>query len=214
MSIGLSAPSARRTGQNWLTRHRRSRRRRTSRLPLAARTTHLSQWSTFRASHLSEWRTHRSTNRDGRCHWSTNRNRSAHGSTDRNWSAHRHWRNHRNRPGQRHRNTSHLRDWSASRSARTRCRSCTSGPGRCRSSTGGLARRRVEACIVVAAGYQRGGRNLRAQRHCDTAQSSAGSNCCDVESIKDRHRRRTLHLRSDICIHVMQQSRMPYRSRG
>jgi hypothetical protein len=54
----------------------------------------------------------------------------------------------------------------------------------------------VVAC--VAAGYQRGGRNVRAQRHGNPAQPSPSSDYSDVESIKDRHRRRPFHSRSDI----------------
>jgi hypothetical protein len=51
---------------------------------------------------------------------------------------------------------------------------------------------------AVAAGYQRGGRNVRAQSYGDPAQPSRGSNYSDVEPIKDRHRRRLLHSRSGI----------------
>jgi len=194
--------SSRRAGQNWLARHRRSRRRRTGLLPLTARATHLSEWSAFPTSHRE-----RSTHRDGRSHRSpqgnrrAKRDRGAHWDrrSHRNRGARRDRRNYGNRPGQSHRHTRHVRERSAGRSARARCRSCS----------GGLARRRLEAC-VVAAGYQRGGRRLRAQRQSDAAQSSACRNYGDVESIKDRHRRRTLHLRSDI---VMRQRRMPYQGR-
>ena len=209
MGISLRAPSARRPRQKWLAGHRCSSWRRTSLLPLTAiRTGHLHERS---ATH------HGSTHRHGRTHWSTNRHRCTH----RRRSTHRHRRTHRNRsthrhrstdgrrhncrngPGQSHRNASHFIDGSAGRTACARCR---------RSGTSRLARLCLEA--FVAAGYQRGGRNVRAQRQCDPTQPSPSSSNPDVESIKDRHRPRTLRFVQTFRIQLMQQSRMSFSSRG
>jgi hypothetical protein len=181
MADRVCAPSGSRARQNGLTRHGRSIRRRTSRIPFTA----------IRARHVRE--------RSATCHWSTYRNRSTqrnrstrgnrsthrHRSTHRNRSSEGRRRNHRNWPRQSHRNPSHVSEWSASRNARAGCRSCTN-----------FACRRGEA--FVAAGWQRRGRNVRAQCHSDPAQPSPSSNYSDVESIKDRHRHRLLHSRSGI----------------
>ena len=198
--VTFTAPFA-----DWLTIDRRSSWRRTSLLPLTAiLTSHVHEWSTHRPR-----RTHRNTHR----HRRTDRSTDRHPRTHRNRRTHRHRRtdrntderrrNRRNRPRQSQRNAGHLIDWRASRTARACCRRCTNG----------LARRRLDAC-VAATGWQRDGRNVRAQRRCDPAQPSPSSKYSDVESIKDRHRGRTLHLCSDIRIQVMRQSRMPYGSRG
>ncbi len=174
--------SGSRPRQNWLTRLGCSIRRRTSRIPFTGiRARHVRERST--SSHWSTYR-HRSTrrNRSTRGNWSTHRstqrNRSTDRSTQRNRSSN--GRGRRDRPRQRHRNPSHVSEWSAGRTARARCRSCTTS----------FTCRRLEA--FVAAGWQRGGRNVRAQCHSDPAQPSPSSNYSDVESIKDRHRHRLL----------------------
>jgi hypothetical protein len=173
---------SRRAGQNWLTRRRRSIRQRTSRLPLTAIAAgHVNERSATR--HRRNHRNRR-THRNRRSHRSTHRHRRSHRSTHRHRRSHR--STHRNRPRQSQRNTSHVREWSASRTAHARYRRCTIG----------LAHRRLGTC--VAAGWQRGGRNVRAQCHSDPAQPGPSSNYSDVESIKDRHRRRPLHSHSDI----------------
>ena len=99
----------------------------------------------------------RSTHRNWRTHRRAHRNRRTHG----------HRRDHRNRPRQCHRNASHVGEWSATRTAHARYRRCTTS----------LALRR-DAC--VAAGYHRGGRNVRAQRYSDPAQPSPDRNYSDV----------------------------------
>jgi hypothetical protein len=192
-------PSAARARQNWLTSRRCASWRRIDWVPLTAiATSHLREWSAHRHR-----RTYRSAHRHRSAYWSTgwhrrtHRHRRTYRSTYRHRSSHGCRRNRRNRPRQSHRNTSHVSDWSASRTARCRRRTC------------GLAGLRLDAC-VAAAGWQRDGRNVRAQRHCDPAQPSPSSNYPDVESIQDRHRRRTLRLRSDIPLAVTQQNRMPY----
>jgi hypothetical protein len=172
---------SRRTRLNWLTRHRRSIRQRASRLPFTAmRTGHVNDRSATRYR-----RTHRNrgTRRNRETRWNRGTQRSTRGNRGtrrnrRNRSTHRNRGSRRNRPRQSHRNTSHVGEWTASRTARACCRRCTTG----------LARRRLGAS--VATGYQRGGRNVRAQRCSDRAQASSDSNYSDVESIKDRHRRR------------------------
>jgi hypothetical protein len=158
------------TRLNWLTRHRRSIRQRASRLPFTAmRTGHVNDRSAtrYRRTHRNR-RSHRGTQRSTRGNRGTRRNRS----TDRNRGSRR------NRSRQSHRNTGHVGEWTASRTAPACCRRCTTG----------LARVRLDAC--VATGYQRGGRNVSAQRCSDRAQASSDRNYPDVESIKDRHRRR------------------------
>jgi hypothetical protein len=135
----LSATSARRTRQNRLTRHRRSGRRWGNLLPLTG----------IVASHLQEWSAgcHRSTDRHRRAHRHrrNDRNRRSerhrrsdgrserHRRSERNGrNTHGHRRNDRNRrsdryrPGQGHRNTGHVVEWSAGRTARGRCRIRTS----------------------------------------------------------------------------------------
>ena len=191
------ALSARGTRRNWLTIDRRSSRRRTGRLPFTAIATgHVNERSASR-----HWSTHRNrrTHRNGRTQRSTHRNRrtNRHRSADRNGSTQRstggNRRNHRNRPRQSHRNPSHVSEWCASRAARARYGSCTSS---CTTSFSTFACRRLEA--FVASGFQRRGRNVWAQCQSDPAQPSPSSNYSDVESIKDRHRHRLLHSRSDI----------------
>ena len=172
---------SRRTRQNWLTGHRGAGRRRSNRVPLTpVATRHVEKRSTSR---------HRVSHRHRRSRGSNHRNRSTQGHR----RSQRYWRSYRHRPGQSHWNTSHVSEWSASRIAHARYRQPAGGRRRC---TTGLARRRLDAS--VAAGYQRGGRNVRAQSYSDPAQPSRGSNYSDVESIEDRHRRRLLHSRSDI----------------
>jgi hypothetical protein len=195
------APSALRARQNWLTCSRCASWRRTNRVPLAGIVTR----------HHREWSTDWGSYRHRRTHWDRcpHGDRCPHRSTYRYWRthgdrcSHGHWRTHGsadgrghnggNRPRQRHRNAGHLRQWSTSRTARAR----TGGNSGTRRSCGsGLTRLRLEA--FVAAGYQRGGRSMRAQRHCDPAQPSPDSNNSDGELIKDRHRRRLLHSRSGV----------------
>jgi hypothetical protein len=178
MSISLSALSARRARQNWLTGCRGAGRRRSNRValtPIGTRHVHkrsaCRHWSTD-----GNRRTHRSTHRNRRTHRSTHRNRSTDGNRG----------NHGNWPRQSQRNPSHVREWSASRTAHARCRRCTTN----------FACRRLEA--FVAAGCQRRGHNVWAQCNSDPAQPRPSSKYSDVESIKDRHRHRLLHSRPDI----------------
>jgi hypothetical protein len=180
----LCASSARRARDYRLTIHRRARRRRTRRNTLAC------------AGHLDEWcatgqrRTHWNRSADRQpAHRRTHRDRGTHGHrrADRNRRSDGDRSRDRNRPWQGHRNTGHL---GKRRAGRAR--------GRRGTRSGGFARRRLQACVIFAAGYQRGGRHVRAQRHRGTAQSSASSKYCDGDSIKDRHRHRTLRSRSAI----------------
>jgi hypothetical protein len=178
------AASGSRARQNWLTRHGRSIRWRTSRIPFTGkRARHVRERSA--SSHWSTYR-HRSTHRNRSArgnrstHRSAQRNRSTDRSTQRDRSSKGRRRSHRDWPRQGHRNPSHVSVWSAGRNARARCRSCTTT----------FTCRRLEA--FVAAGWQRGGPNVRAQCHSDPAQPSPSSNYSDVESIKDRHRHQLL----------------------
>ncbi|PXX09649.1 hypothetical protein C8E89_1052 [Mycolicibacterium moriokaense] len=169
------APSGSRARQNWLTGHGRSNGRRISRIPFTAkRASHVGERSATRHRSKRSTQGHRRSERNHRNRWSERNDRNG-----------RSGGNHRNGPRQSHRNPSHVSDWGGCRSARGRCRSCSN-----------FACRRGEA--FVAAGWQRRGRSVRAQCHCDPAQSSPSSNYSDVESIKDRHRHRLLHSRPDI----------------
>jgi hypothetical protein len=170
------------TRLNWLTRHRRSIRQRASRLPFTAmRTGHVNDRSAtrYRRTHRNR-RSHRSAhrNRGTRRNRGTQRSTRGNRGTRRNRSTDRNRGGRRNRPRQSHWNTGHVGERTASRTAPACCRRCTTG----------LARVRLDA--RVATGYQRGGRNVSAQRCSDRAQASSDRNYPDVESIKDRHRRR------------------------
>jgi hypothetical protein len=148
--------SARGARHNWLTIDRCSGWRWATRQLLTG-TSHVHE---RRASRNRCTHRQRSTHRHGRAYRGTHGHRRTHRyrSTDRHRRGHRHRRSRGNGPGQRHRNTSHLREWSAGRTTRTRSRRCTNG----------LARRRLDAC-VVAAGYQRDGPDLWAHPYRDAA---------------------------------------------
>ncbi len=169
-------PSALRARQNWLTRRRCASRRRTDRVPLTGEaTSHLRERSATRQ------RSKRSS------HWSTQGTGGATGTTGTGGA-------------------------SGTTGTGGAAGTTGTGPGKAigtpaMSESGALAGAHAGCCrsctrlrlqAFVAAGYQRRGRNVWAQCQSDPAQPSPSSNYSDVESIKDRHRHRLLHSRSDI----------------
>ena len=214
------AALALRAGHNRLAWRRCTSWRRTNRVPFAAKAGHFGErGSAQRSTHWNR-RTHWSHHRNRRTQWRSHRNRSSHRNrcSDRHRSTDRHRRRHRNRPGQGQRNTGHVGQWRASRTARGRRRRSSRRRGRRRRSR---CRRAGSSCpagrrlhAFVAAGQERNGRRSRAEGHGEPAQPSRSNNYLDVDSIKDHHRRRPFTRTLTFRIHVVQQNCMPHRGCG